>query len=312
MAIINYPLSIINCIMLSSLFSCSSAQKMPEQPLVKVSYSFGSQMMRYNEFDVTIMSEGDSVYATIFDLDIQQKCRYRIAEPHLMDTLRTIIEQNKMYEYEGYYTNRMVLDGWSWSYSAYFEDNGNPPTSSYLSSGGSNASPKDSKGLHLLETQMKKALQTAQFLYTCDDEGREIPNVPLEMRRGDSGGIDYLYLMPNEYDRRLDFRFHDIDTSAMYRRHFAELRPFKDFQKLNIRAEHCYGARIITDSLPHPVLFLIVDNGAVEAIDLTDLAQEAPHTTRFSITNGLTDIQLIDGKVMGIDNQKNTIEILWY
>lgn len=298
-------------IMFLSLFSCSTAQKMPEQPLVKVSYTYGSQMIRYSEFDVTIMSEGDSVYAITFDQDMEQRCRYRITEPHLMDTLRTIIEQNKMYEYESHYINRMVLDGWAWNYSAYFEDKGNPPTGTYLSSSGSNARPKNSTGLHQLEVRMKKALSTAEFLYTCNDEGQEIPNVTLSMRRGDSGGIDYLYLMPNDYDGRLDYRFHDIDTSAMYRHHFADLLPFKDYQKLQIRAERCYGARIITESLPHPVLYLIVDNGAAEAIDLTDLAKEAPHTTRHSLTCGLTDIRLIDGKVMGIDQQQQPVEIQW-
>lgn len=152
--------------------SCALEMRtMPELPLVRVSYFYGSQMERYPDVDMTFTCQGDTVYAVSFDRDSCVKRRYIVNEPGIMDTLRHVIASTKMYKYKEDYYNRYALDGWWWSFSASFSDNASPePNTATLTSHGSNDGPRNSDGLKLLRKKMKAALQTATFLNVCDDE----------------------------------------------------------------------------------------------------------------------------------------------
>jgi len=298
-------------LMFFSLLSCSFA-KMPKLPLVEVYYSHGSQMNRFPQFCMTIRCEGDSVCAICFDQERMGYVKYRINESGIMDTLRSVIEDNKMYQYKDHYNNKHVLDGSSWGFHARFSDNAEPaPNKAYLSSGGSNAGPRNNKGRSILESKMKAALKSAELLYSCNEEGEEVPNVPIEVRSGDDSAVDFIYLIHNEYYGRLDFRFHDTDKSEMFRALLGDLQIESSCKSLKTRAERSYGSKIVVADPKCPVLYLIVDQGAVEAVDLVDLVKEQPHTTRFSVTRGLTDIQLIDGVAKGIDANGNAVDIEW-
>lgn len=298
-------------LMLFGLFSCSS-QKMPQLPLVEVSYSHGSQMNRYPDSKMKILCEGDSVCAICFDQERLKYCKYRVEQPGVMEELRSVIEDYKMYKYDDHYDNKLVLDGWSWGYHARFSDNAQPkPNKAYLSSGGSNAKPRNSEGLDKLASAMGAAIRNATFLYVCNEDGMEVPDVPHELEFGDSSAVDYLYLMRNDYDGRLDYRFHDIEESETFRATFGDIEPPTGLLNLKKRAERCYGSRIIITDPKCPVLYLLVDKGGVEAVDVIDLMKEQPQTTRFSITRGLTDIQLIDGVVKGIDASGAAVDIEW-
>lgn len=306
-------------LILLTLFSCCSTQKvtgqndnkMPKHPLVKVEYSHGEAFLMFPRFRASFMTKGDSVMAISYNMDHMSTCLYHITHPNIMQELTKVIEDNKMYAYERSYVDPRVYDGWSWNFSAKFTSN---PSSyadtEYINSSGSNDKPKG-KGLNELESKMKEALSTATFLYTCNEEGKEIPNVPIEMRRGDSKAIDYLWLMRNDYNGRLDVRFHDTDTSKYYTAHFNNQIPPKKLIKINKRAERCYGSRIIIEGNNTPVIYLIVDNGAVESIAISDLFSEEPHTTRFSKTRDLTEVKLVNGTVKGIDKKGNEVDIKW-
>lgn len=166
--------------MLLSLFSCSLARhKMPKMPLVSVCYRGGSQMNAYPQTDITVFSRNDSVYAISFDRKVLKYGMYRVTEPGVMDTLRTVIEEHKMYRYDDHYLNKYVLDGDFWYYEAKFSDGAEPePNRSSLSSSGSNAGPRNSQGLRVLPSKLRAIVQAAEFLYECDENGEEVTGQP--------------------------------------------------------------------------------------------------------------------------------------
>lgn len=168
--------------MLLSFFSCGMARhKMPKMPLVSVCYRGGSQMNPYPSTDITVFSRGDSVYAVSFDSKYLKYGLYHVTEPDVMDTLRTVIREHKMYRYDDHYYNKYVLDGDFWYYEAKFSDGAEPePNSSRLSSSGSNAGPRNAEGLVVLPRKLRAIVQAAEFLYVCDENGVEITDVPEE------------------------------------------------------------------------------------------------------------------------------------
>lgn len=301
------PLSI----MLFSLFSwCTANNPKPKHPLVEVQYRHGSQMNINPDFDMTFLTRGDSVVAIVYDEVRWSKCLYRITEPGIMDTLRHLMMEYKMYNYDDHYTNPHVFDGWFWTYHAKFQDPSATSSSDYqyLSSSGSNSSPRNG-GLSALRSRMKQAMESAEFLYTCDDRGAEIPDVPIEMYQGDYGQLDFLYLI-NRRDEGMDLRFHDLDESQYFRTHFPDAKP-SAYVSLGLRATHAYGSRIIDDGQGNIVLYVIVDHGFIEAAALPELVAEHPHTTRFSRQSGFREVRLIAGQVMGIDKNGRIVEIEW-
>ena len=76
----------------------------------------------------------------------------------LLDAARTIIEEDSMYAYDSSYglppeLERQLLDGFRWEFWAFFEGK------QHLSSRGRHVMPKDSKGLHRLNTLLINAAQ---------------------------------------------------------------------------------------------------------------------------------------------------------
>lgn len=283
--------------------------KVPTMPLQKVQYSYGSQMYPKPEFEMTFFVNEGLTYAIAFDYQSQQNLCYLIKQDHAMETLNEIIIEKKMYNYQSYYNNPNVLDGTHWSFFAKNYEEKDPKSYSYISSGGSNAGPKND-GLRTLRAQMQQLLEGAEYLYPCDEEGNEIPNVPLDARYGDEGELDYLYLIRNEYDNRMDVRFHDLDESPMFGQTFGVLRPHTQYITIEKRASRCFGGRALCLN-GVPTICLIVDEGAIETIAVSDVLNGKYQTTRFSKNKGLKDVILSDGQLYGIDRFEHQVMIEW-
>lgn len=158
-----------------SIFPCCADKNVPKLPLTTIRYTYGSQMIAYPEYSVTFMTRKDSVFAVVFNIDEIQYSLYHITQPDVMKKMKDIIIKEKMYKYKDSYSNPYVLDGDGWSFYAGFKDDIDDRHQHYESiySGGSNKWPKGD-GLKLIREAMNKALTDAEFLYICDENGKEL------------------------------------------------------------------------------------------------------------------------------------------
>lgn len=160
---------------LSIFTCCADRQPAPKHPLTDIHYTAGSQMYAYPSTDMHFFVAHDSIFAIVFDIHQYQYSRYLITQPNVMQRMRQIILDEKMYRYKSSYYNPYVLDGDGWSFNATFLDDvdASHQHAETISSGGSNKWPKGD-GLKLIHSAMLDALTDAQFLYLCDEEGNEV------------------------------------------------------------------------------------------------------------------------------------------
>ena len=115
-------------------------QKMPQGKLLSVSYNF--QGMRRELFRDMELTRVDGKPVIRFEGPYGKR-EYAVGDS-LFDKARTIIEEEKMYEYGTSYApmiKERLLDGYSWNFSATFEGD------EHIYSKGSNAEP-DGDGLN--------------------------------------------------------------------------------------------------------------------------------------------------------------------
>lgn len=165
--------------LLSIFTCCADKPSAPRLPLSDISYTYGSQMIAFPVFSMRFFSANDSVFAIVFNIDQIQYSRYLIRQEGVMQHMKQIILDEKMYRYKPSYSNPHVLDGDGWSFNATFRDNVDERHQhmEWISSGGSNKWPKGN-GLKLIRQAMQDALVDAQFLYNCDEHGNELTEVP--------------------------------------------------------------------------------------------------------------------------------------
>ena len=114
-------------------------KEMPQGRLLSVSYNY--QGMRRELFRNMELTRKDGKSVIRFEGPYGER-EYEVSDS-LFDQARTIIEEEKMYEYGTHYSVMMeyrILDGYSWDFSATFEGN------EHIVSSGHNASP-DGNGL---------------------------------------------------------------------------------------------------------------------------------------------------------------------
>lgn len=150
---------------LLGLFSVCQGQEnagqpatMPQGKLLRVKYNFnGMRMAEYRDFDLKRSAEtGKSEFCF----------KHRISEVSIdsvADSLFTaacrIIEEERMFEYSSYYglspeLEKGMLDGFRWSFDAYFENG------ERISSSGRHVMP-DGNGLHRIEELLYNAAEAA-------------------------------------------------------------------------------------------------------------------------------------------------------
>ncbi len=115
--------------------SHATTKTMPVGRLLRVSYSHQGMMMeRFSHFDLQHTAEGNKFSFRHFSDEVS----YEVSDT-LFDAARRIIEEERMFEYDSYYspkTDDRILDGYSWSFDARFEGDG------HISSSGSHVRPK--------------------------------------------------------------------------------------------------------------------------------------------------------------------------
>ena len=162
----------------ASCFSCRLTPK-PKRPLVSVYYHYGSQMLPWPSVSIRVNQDSTGITAIVFDRDSIRYGCYRIHDEALMQKLTDVIMQHKMYRYKRSYINPYVLDGDSWGFGATFHDSTSTLDTyeeDHFSSGGSNRWPKGD-GLRELSRVLKEAMQSAELLYHCDEEGARLTEV---------------------------------------------------------------------------------------------------------------------------------------
>lgn len=165
--------------LLSIFTCCADKPSAPRLPLSDISYTYGSQMIAFPVFSMRFFSANDSVFAIVFKIDQIQYSRYLIKQEGVMQRMKQIILDEKMYRYKSSYSNPHVLDGDGWSFNATFCDDVDDRHQhmEWISSGGSNKWP-GGKGLKRIESAMKEAMTDAEFLYICDENGHEVSEAP--------------------------------------------------------------------------------------------------------------------------------------
>jgi len=134
---------------------------MPQGRLMHVMYKYsGMARMPYSNFNLIRTDSGKSSFSFWHGSEMS----FENIPDSLFDALRRVIEEEHMYEYESYYglpreLEQGMLDGYSWSFDAVFENK------ERISSSGRHVSP-DGKGLRKIEDLLVKAAQS----YTKDNE----------------------------------------------------------------------------------------------------------------------------------------------
>ena len=160
---------------LLGLFSVCKGQENVEQPatmpqgkLLRVMYDFhGMRMDEFNDFDLKRSADkGNSEfnfrhYSSDVSID-------GVADS-LFTAAYRIIEEERMFEYASYYglspeLEKSMLDGFRWSFDAYFENGGR------ISSSGRHVMP-DGKGLRRIEELLHNAAEAA--INTTIDKHKE-------------------------------------------------------------------------------------------------------------------------------------------
>ena len=134
------------------LLGCAPKKSMPTGDLVGVEYTRSGTMAGY-EYEGRVQRDSTGAFV----LRAMKENYGPLFEKKLtsqdMEKFLQIIKEEKMYLYKESYQPKMeVLDGWGWSFSAYFSDG------SRIRSHGSNASPKGS-GLGRIYACMNSLIQ---------------------------------------------------------------------------------------------------------------------------------------------------------
>lgn len=143
-------------------------------------------------------------------------------------------------------------------------------------------------------------------LLTC--VAQQKPNVPEEIRRGGKSCVDYVKLTINEFGRA-DFRFSDLSKSKQYSTRYKK-KPVDTYETIEIYGQICYGGRIL-DAGNGPIVYLIIDEGKIEAIPVDNLVAGEYETTMHSKANNFIDIKVEEGKVKGVTSAQKVIDIEW-
>jgi hypothetical protein len=147
---------IVGMSILGLLFGCKTHQPssgdnsgmlsaMPEGKLTEVSYGYMAMMLP--TVGNPTITRGEDGKATLTFNHYNEERTFEVSDT-LFDEARKIIEEEEMYKYASDYTaqfNDMILDGYSWHFSAKFE------SGEAISTGGSNARPSGN-GLHRIDS----------------------------------------------------------------------------------------------------------------------------------------------------------------
>lgn len=295
---------------LMSLFlsSCFGGKK-PVRPLVKLSYSYGSQMMPIPSTYYAVEQDSTGIFATSFDRDANKYYRYKINDEQLMQKFTEVILEHKIYNYKDHYDNRNVLDGDHWGFHATFKDSTSSCDSyeqDHISTGGSNAGPKDD-GLKVLSKIFGEAMQTATLLYRCDREGDKMPDVTPEVARGaHPEEVDFFGFSTNSENVHLNFfRYKE---SQLFAERFPGVELEKTYLYVIPQAPKCYGARLLDDG-KHYIVCLIVSQGAVEILALDEVLKGNRDTSHRSLQTGCKDVCLQEGRICGINDDDQIIPL---
>lgn len=124
---------------------------MPEGRLLRVKYLFQGMMMEeFSDFD--LRRQTNDTPASLSFKYRGEDVSYEVSDT-LFDVARHIIEEERMYEYDSYYTLQMdgrILDGYRWEFDAWFENG------KRISTGGRHVSP-DGDGLRKISTLLYDA-----------------------------------------------------------------------------------------------------------------------------------------------------------
>lgn len=134
------------------------------------------------------------------------------------------------------------------------------------------------------------------------------PNVPQEIRHGGKSCVDYIKLSINDFGRA-DFRFSDLSKSEQYAERY-ENQPVDTYETIMIYGQICYGGRMF-DVGQGPIIYLIVDEGIIEAIPVDNIVKGEYETTLHSKDNNFIDIQESDGIVKGVNANNEVVDIVW-
>ena len=122
---------------LGSLLGMGLGMGMPDSELVSVEYTVTGTMAGYQYYALVERQQDGVVMVKAMRKNYGELVEKRV-DGKVLDDLRDIIKEHKMYAYKEHYRPRMqVLDGYMWSFHAAFADG------KCISSGGSNAGPSD-------------------------------------------------------------------------------------------------------------------------------------------------------------------------
>lgn len=310
--------SVVLTMSLLSMFmtSCFGGKKEPIRPLVSLHYRYGSQMHMIPSVYFDVKKDSTGIIATTYN---QKSNRYeciQINDDQLMQKFTDVILKYKMYNYKGSYNNPHVLDGDSWGFSAKFHDETSTwetHDQDYISSGGSNAWPKDD-GLSEISRLFKEAQEQATFLYVCDEEGDRMPShLEQEVATG-AGDNEFMYVSLNPHAHRLDLNLRNWKESQLFKERFPGVELDETYYYIKTLAPKVYGARLLDDGHQY-LLCLIVNDGAVEFLPFADVLKASRNqvfTTQVSVQDDMRDVLLRDGKIYGItDEEGQEVELEW-
>lgn len=147
---------------LLGLLGCE-VKRMPEGNLVRVELTRSGTMAGY-EYEGRVGQDSTGAFVLRAMKENYGPLFEKKLDGEVMKRFRQIIEEEKMYKYKERYLPMMeVLDGWSWSFEAKFDDG------SKIYSHGSNARPKDD-GLERIRELMDELIQNGASPVAEDEE----------------------------------------------------------------------------------------------------------------------------------------------
>ena len=138
-------------------------KRMPEGNLVRVELTRSASRAGY-EYEGRVDQDSTGAFVLRAMKENYGPLFEKKLDGEVMKRFRQIIEEEKMYKYkERYLPMIKVLDGWSWTFEASFDDG------SKIHSHGSNARPKD-EGLDRIRQLMEELIQEGASPLSEDEE----------------------------------------------------------------------------------------------------------------------------------------------